>query len=123
MASRDIQLYRNQGMNATLTSAPVSCRNAQRVSFQNHYSTGVPSGNFTYQVSNNPEAGRSPSTAQWTLVTPATTHGAQPAASAAGTFAVCFTDNFLFIRQVWTHVAGGAGDLLNTWVHVDADGN
>jgi hypothetical protein len=90
------------------------------VSFQNYYDSATPSGNFTFQVSNDPNAGKSPSTAQWTTVTATTTYGAQPAASAAGTYAVVFVDLFRFIRQVWTRVAGGAGDKLTTYVDVDA---
>jgi hypothetical protein len=106
-------------MNASITGAPVDCRHSRRVSFHNHYSSATPSGNFTYEITNDPGAGTNPSAAQWTTVTPTTTYGAQPAGSAAVTFAVVFVDLFRFIRQKWTRVAGGSGDLLNTWVDCD----
>lgn len=123
MAARDIRYHYQTPMNATITGVPINCRHAQRVSFQNYYSAATPSGNFTYQITNDPIAATTPASAQWTTVTPTTTYGAQPSGAAAGTFACVFTDNFRFIRQIWTRVAGGAGDLLTTWVNVDDAGN
>lgn len=119
MSARTVTLYKNQGMSATLTSAPIDCRGARRVAFHNYVSSATPNGNFTYQVTNDPIAKQTPASAQWMTVTPTTTHGAQPNGTAAGSFGVVFTDLFRFIRQVWTRTAGGAGDLLTTYVDVD----
>ena len=120
MSARVVTYYKNQGMSATLTGAPIDCRGARRIAWQNYYSSATPNGNFTYQVTNDPMAAKTPGSVQWTTVTPTSTHGAQPNGTAAGTFAVVFTDLFHFMRQVWTRTAGGAGDLLTTYVDLDA---
>jgi hypothetical protein len=121
MSCRTVNYHVKQGMSATITGQTLDLRHVRKVSFWNYVDSATPSGDFTYQFTNDPRAVSDPSNAAWLTITPAVTHGAQPAGSAAGSFAVVWTDTFRYVRQIWTRVAGGASDHVYTWVDLDSE--
>lgn len=118
-----VEYHKDQGMGASITGKPVDTRGYNKVSFHNVYDAGTPSGDFTYEFSNNPEVLNNPDhpRAGWHAIVPDVLHGTQPAGSGSGptSMSAVIADTHRFVRQIWTHTAGDATDKLDTYVDLD----